>query len=177
MGYYFSVSRKHNRAHHVNVLDHQTFIVCRIWQVICSNVVLNINQVSISKKNMNQVYIHFVNYSNGYSIKYRTKVCSTLYFQDFSFLSLDWISILTRKKNSMQAWRSPNQGRNNVASRYNREGIYVSHSSRAFRDEEGKNFWVEMEIFDKYRYPSGSQGPYNVTVSLLYQMKLGRIFA
>eukprot|EP00268_Persea_americana_P024614 TRINITY_DN24042_c0_g1_i2.p1 TRINITY_DN24042_c0_g1~~TRINITY_DN24042_c0_g1_i2.p1 ORF type:complete len:754 (+),score=174.23 TRINITY_DN24042_c0_g1_i2:222-2483(+) len=77
----------------------------------------------------------------------------------------------------LKAWRSPNQGRNNVASRYNREGIYVSHSSRAFRDEEGKNFWVEMEIFDKYRYPSGSQGPYNVTVSLLYQMKLGRIFA
>ncbi|XXG51470.1 hypothetical protein AAC387_Pa03g0024 [Persea americana] len=67
----------------------------------------------------------------------------------------------------LKAWRSPNQGRNNVASRYNREGIYVSHSSRAFRDEEGKNFWVEMEIFDKYRYPSGSQGPYNVTATLL----------
>lgn len=67
----------------------------------------------------------------------------------------------------LKAWRSPYQGRNNVASRYNREGIYVSHSSRAFRDEEGKNFWVEMEIFDKYRYPSGSQGPYNVTATLL----------
>lgn len=67
----------------------------------------------------------------------------------------------------LKAWRSPNQGRNNVASRYNREGIYVSHSSRAFRDEEGKHFWVEVEIVDKYRYPSGSQGPYNVTTTLL----------
>ncbi|XP_026659237.2 protein DEFECTIVE IN EXINE FORMATION 1-like isoform X2 [Phoenix dactylifera] len=67
----------------------------------------------------------------------------------------------------LKEWRSPNQGRNNAAYRYNREGIYVSHSSRAFRDEEGKHFWVEMEIVDKYRVPSGSQGPYNVTTTLL----------
>ncbi|KAK4418972.1 protein DEFECTIVE IN EXINE FORMATION 1 [Sesamum alatum] len=65
------------------------------------------------------------------------------------------------------AWRSPSQGRNNVAHRYNRQGIYVTPSSRAFRDEEGKNFWVEVEIVDRYRFPSGSQSPYNVTVSLL----------
>ncbi|RWW79463.1 hypothetical protein BHE74_00012255 [Ensete ventricosum] len=37
----------------------------------------------------------------------------------------------------------------------------------AFRDEEGKHFWVEMEIVDKYRVPSGFQGPYNVTTTLL----------
>ncbi|XP_073063024.1 protein DEFECTIVE IN EXINE FORMATION 1-like isoform X2 [Primulina eburnea] len=67
----------------------------------------------------------------------------------------------------LKAWRSPNQGRNNAASRYNREGIHVTPSSRAFRDEEGKNFWVEVEIVDKHRFPSGSQAPYNVTVSLL----------
>ncbi|KAJ4979848.1 hypothetical protein NE237_010628 [Protea cynaroides] len=67
----------------------------------------------------------------------------------------------------LKAWRSPNQGRNNLANRYNREGIYVSHSSRAFRDEEGKNFWVEIEIVDRYRFPSGSQAPYNVTTTLL----------
>ncbi|KAK9290809.1 hypothetical protein L1049_008987 [Liquidambar formosana] len=47
------------------------------------------------------------------------------------------------------------------------KGFTVSHSSRAFRDEEGKNFWVEIEIIDKYRYPSGSQAPYNVTTTLL----------
>ena len=64
-----------------------------------------------------------------------------------------------------QAWRLPSQGRNNVANRYNREGIYVTHPSRAFRDEEGKSFWVEIEIVDNYRYPSGHQGPYKVTVS------------
>ncbi|KAJ4970335.1 hypothetical protein NE237_003434 [Protea cynaroides] len=67
----------------------------------------------------------------------------------------------------LKAWRSPNQGRNNFASRDNREGIYVLHSSRAFRDEEGKNFWLEMEIVDRYRFPSGSQAPYNVTTTLL----------
>ncbi|XP_008798965.1 protein DEFECTIVE IN EXINE FORMATION 1-like isoform X1 [Phoenix dactylifera] len=67
----------------------------------------------------------------------------------------------------LKEWRSPNQGRNNVAYQHNREGIYVSHASRAFRDEEGKHFWVEMEIVDKYRVPSGSQGPYNVTTTLL----------
>ncbi|XP_068638086.1 protein DEFECTIVE IN EXINE FORMATION 1 [Aristolochia californica] len=67
----------------------------------------------------------------------------------------------------LKAWRSDNQGRNNYASRYNREGIYVSPSSRAFRDEEGKHFWVEIEIVDRYRIPSGSQGPYNTTTTLL----------
>ncbi|KAI9115933.1 hypothetical protein K1719_012863 [Acacia pycnantha] len=67
----------------------------------------------------------------------------------------------------LKAWRLPNQGRNNMANRHNRQGIYVTHPSRAFRDEEGKHFWVEIEIVDKYRYPSGHQGPYNVTTSLL----------
>ncbi|KAL2509891.1 Protein DEFECTIVE IN EXINE FORMATION 1 [Forsythia ovata] len=67
----------------------------------------------------------------------------------------------------LKAWRSPNQGRNNVALRYGREGIYVTPSSRTFRDEEGKSFWVEVEIVDRYRFPSGSQSPYNVTISLL----------
>ncbi|CAL5388535.1 unnamed protein product [Camellia sinensis] len=82
------------------------------------------------------------------------------------------------------AWRVHNQGRNNVANRFNRQGIYISPSSRAFRDEEGKNFWVEIEIIDKYRFPSGSQAPYNVTTTLLvpgnYQgertMKQNKIF-
>jgi hypothetical protein len=64
-----------------------------------------------------------------------------------------------------QAWKSPYQGRNNVANRYNREGIFVPHPSRAFRDEEGESFFVEIEIVDTYRFPSGSQAPYNVTVS------------
>ncbi|KAJ4704507.1 Defective in exine formation 1 [Melia azedarach] len=67
----------------------------------------------------------------------------------------------------LKAWRSSNQGRNNVANRYNREGVYVTHSSRAFRDEEGKSFWVEIDIVDKYRFPSGSQAPYNVTTTLM----------
>ncbi|XP_024965436.1 protein DEFECTIVE IN EXINE FORMATION 1 isoform X2 [Cynara cardunculus var. scolymus] len=67
----------------------------------------------------------------------------------------------------LKAWRSHNQGRNNVAARVNREGVYVTPSSRAFRDEEGKHFWVEIDIVDKHRVPSGSQGPYNVTTSLL----------
>ncbi|KAJ6425336.1 hypothetical protein OIU84_025995 [Salix udensis] len=67
----------------------------------------------------------------------------------------------------LKAWRSTNQGRNNVANRYNREGLYITPSSRSFRDEEGKNFWVEFEIVDKYRMPSGSQAPYNVTTTLL----------
>ncbi|EYU41833.1 hypothetical protein MIMGU_mgv1a001719mg [Erythranthe guttata] len=64
-------------------------------------------------------------------------------------------------------WRTSNQGRNNAANRFNRQGIYVTPSSRTFRDEEGKNFWVEIEIVDRYRFPSGSQAPYNVTISLL----------
>ncbi|KAG6643355.1 hypothetical protein CIPAW_09G205700 [Carya illinoinensis] len=67
----------------------------------------------------------------------------------------------------LKAWRSHNQGRNNVATRYNREGIYVTHPSRAFRDEEGKSFWVEIEIVDRHRVPSGSLAPYNVTTTLL----------
>lgn len=67
----------------------------------------------------------------------------------------------------LKAWRSHNQGRNNFASRYDREGVYVSPSSRAFRDEEGKNFWVEIEIVDRNRFPSGSQAPYNVTTTLM----------
>ncbi|CAN6291272.1 unnamed protein product [Urochloa humidicola] len=67
----------------------------------------------------------------------------------------------------LKEWRSSNQGRNNAAYQYNREGIYVKHGSRTFRDEEGKNFWLEFEIVDKYRVPYGNQAPYNVTVTLL----------
>ncbi|KAI4331700.1 hypothetical protein MLD38_029857 [Melastoma candidum] len=66
----------------------------------------------------------------------------------------------------LKAWRSANQGRNNYACRYDREGVYVTPSSRTFRDEEGKNFWVEIEIVDKHRYPSGDHAPYNVTTTL-----------
>ncbi|CDY53097.1 BnaCnng24270D [Brassica napus] len=66
-----------------------------------------------------------------------------------------------------QAWRSTDQGMNNKAIRYDREGVFVTHSTRGFRDEEGKNFWAEIEIVDNYRYPSGSQAPYNVTTTLL----------
>ncbi|KAL2934277.1 Protein DEFECTIVE IN EXINE FORMATION 1 [Bienertia sinuspersici] len=67
----------------------------------------------------------------------------------------------------LKAWRSPYQGRNNVAIRHNRAGIYVLPSHRNFRDEEGKNFWIEFEIVDAYRHPSGAQAPYSVTVTLL----------
>ncbi|XBH74144.1 hypothetical protein VPH35_101151 [Triticum aestivum] len=67
----------------------------------------------------------------------------------------------------LKEWRSSNQGRNNAAYRHNRQGIYVKHGSRTFRDEEGKHFWVEFEIVDKYRVPYGNQAPYNVTVTLL----------
>ncbi|KAL8121507.1 hypothetical protein AgCh_018293 [Apium graveolens] len=67
----------------------------------------------------------------------------------------------------LKGWRSTDQGRNNVANRFNREGIYLTPPSRAFRDEEGRNFWVEIEIVDKNRFPSGSQAPYNVTTSVL----------
>ncbi|KAM0061209.1 putative transcription factor WD40-like family [Helianthus debilis subsp. tardiflorus] len=67
----------------------------------------------------------------------------------------------------LKAWRSHNQGRNNVAARIDREGVYVTPSSRTFRDEEGKHFWVDIEIVDKHRVPSGYQAPYNVTTSLL----------
>uniref|UniRef100_A0ACD5WDP8 Uncharacterized protein n=1 Tax=Avena sativa TaxID=4498 RepID=A0ACD5WDP8_AVESA len=67
----------------------------------------------------------------------------------------------------LKEWRSSNQGRNNAAYRYNRQGIYVKHDSRTFRDEEGRHFWVEFEIVDKYRVPYGNQAPYKVTVTLL----------
>ncbi|KAL5217736.1 hypothetical protein ABZP36_018420 [Zizania latifolia] len=67
----------------------------------------------------------------------------------------------------LKEWKSSNQGRNNAAYRYNREGVYVKHGSRTFRDEEGKHFWLEFEIVDKYRFPNGNQAPYNVTVTLL----------
>ncbi|GMH23043.1 hypothetical protein Nepgr_024886 [Nepenthes gracilis] len=67
----------------------------------------------------------------------------------------------------LKTWRSTNQGRNNAASRYNREGIYILPSSRNFHDEESKSFWLEVEIVDRYRHPSGSQAPYNVTTTLL----------
>ncbi|KAL5709223.1 Protein DEFTIVE IN EXINE FORMATION 1 [Ranunculus cassubicifolius] len=68
----------------------------------------------------------------------------------------------------LKSWRSSNQGRNNVAHRLNRQGIYITPSSRTFRDEESKNFWVEFEIVDNYRLPPGSssQAPYNVTTTL-----------
>nr|GEY66934.1 defective in exine formation protein [Tanacetum cinerariifolium] len=46
------------------------------------------------------------------------------------------------------------------------QGVYVTPSSTAFCDEEGKHFWVKIEIVDKHRVPSGSQGPYNVTAVL-----------
>ncbi|CAM8930148.1 unnamed protein product [Rhodiola kirilowii] len=67
----------------------------------------------------------------------------------------------------LKTWRSHNQGRNNVANRHSRQGIHVSQASRTFRDEEGKNFWVEIEITDNYRVPSGSQAPYKVTTTLM----------
>ncbi|KAL3826096.1 hypothetical protein ACJIZ3_022125 [Penstemon smallii] len=73
----------------------------------------------------------------------------------------DDLDLIVTTMNGNVLWR------NNAAHRYNRQGIYVTPSSRAFRDEEGKNFWVEVEIVDRYRVPSGSQAPYNVTVSLL----------
>ncbi|KAJ4761384.1 hypothetical protein LUZ62_071759 [Rhynchospora pubera] len=67
----------------------------------------------------------------------------------------------------LKEWRSTNHGKNNMAYRYNREGVYVAPGSRAFRDEEGKHFWVETHIVDSYRMPSGSQAPYNLTTTLL----------
>lgn len=76
----------------------------------------------------------------------------------------------------LKAWRSHNQGRNNVAYRRNRQGIYITPSSRAFRDEEGKSFWVDVEIVDKYRFPSGSQAPYNVSVSPNFFLVLETMF-
>ncbi|KAH9324109.1 hypothetical protein KI387_004287, partial [Taxus chinensis] len=67
----------------------------------------------------------------------------------------------------LKAWTSQTQGRNNAASRYNREGIFVLPSSRTFRDEEGDSFWVQFKIVDQHRLPSGLQAPYNVTVNSL----------
>lgn len=67
----------------------------------------------------------------------------------------------------MKTWTSQTQGRSNVASRHNREGIFVLPSSRVLRDEEGDSFWLQFKILDQHRVPSGSHGPYNVTVSLL----------
>ncbi|KAL3536485.1 hypothetical protein ACH5RR_004946 [Cinchona calisaya] len=46
---------------------------------------------------------------------------------------------------SNPASHHPLRGRNNVAYHYNREGINVKPSSRAFRDEEGKSLWVETD--------------------------------
>eukprot|EP01018_Ginkgo_biloba_P034640 Gb_30710 [translate_table: standard] len=67
----------------------------------------------------------------------------------------------------LKSWTSQTHGRNNIASHYNREGIFVLPSSRTFRDEEGRSFWLQFKIVDQHRIPSGSQGPYNVTVTLL----------
>ncbi|KAK8946301.1 hypothetical protein KSP40_PGU004761 [Platanthera guangdongensis] len=73
----------------------------------------------------------------------------------------------TSPHHPLKEWRSFNHGRNYPGIRYDRQGIYVTPASRAFRDEEGKHFWIEFEIIDKYRVPSGFQGPYNVTINLL----------
>lgn len=67
----------------------------------------------------------------------------------------------------LRSWTSQNQGRNNFAARQRREGIYALPASRAFRDEGGESFWVQFNIIDKHRLQSGTQGPYNVTATLL----------
>eukprot|EP00250_Pteridium_aquilinum_P004014 c14266_g1_i1 orf=272-2908(+) len=67
----------------------------------------------------------------------------------------------------LRSWSSQNQGRNNLAARQRREGIYALPASRAFRDEGGESFWVQFSIVDSHRLPSGIQGPYNVTATLL----------
>lgn len=67
----------------------------------------------------------------------------------------------------LKAWPSQLQGRNVVASKINRQGIYVLPKSRSFRDEAGTNFWVEFKIVDQHRPMAGSPGIYNVTVTLL----------
>jgi len=51
-----------------------------------------------------------------------------------------------------------------VASKLNREGVFVLSNSRNFRDEAGSNFWVEFKIVDQHRPLAGSPGSYNVTV-------------
>ena len=63
-----------------------------------------------------------------------------------------------------QAWPSQLQGRNVIASKYNREGIFIRPNSRVFRDEAGSNFWVQFQIVDQHRPTAGPPGPYNVTV-------------
>lgn len=63
-----------------------------------------------------------------------------------------------------QTWPSQLQGRNVVASKQNREGVFVLSSSRNFRDEAGSNFWVQFKIVDQHRPMAGSAGSYNVTV-------------
>lgn len=67
----------------------------------------------------------------------------------------------------MKAWSSQSQGRNVLAARQGREGIHVLPSSRAFRDEGGESFWLQFNIIDNHRSPSDTQGPYNVTATLL----------
>ncbi|KAG0582223.1 hypothetical protein KC19_3G044000 [Ceratodon purpureus] len=67
----------------------------------------------------------------------------------------------------LKAWPSQLQGRNVVASKQNREGIFVVPNSRNFRDEAGSNFWVQFKIVDQHRPMAGSPGSYNVTVTLL----------
>ncbi|KAI5081941.1 hypothetical protein GOP47_0001684 [Adiantum capillus-veneris] len=64
----------------------------------------------------------------------------------------------------LRSWTSQNQGRNYLAVRNQREGIYAIPGSRAFRDEGGESFWVQFNILDQNRSPSG---PYNVTATLL----------
>lgn len=61
----------------------------------------------------------------------------------------------------LQAWPSQTQGRNVVASRIDQQGIFISESSRRYRDEAGDSFWIQFEIVDRRVI----QGPYNVTVS------------
>jgi hypothetical protein len=65
---------------------------------------------------------------------------------------------------AVQAWPSQLQGRNVIASKHNREGIFVRPNSRVFRDEAGSNFWVQFQIVDQHRPTAGPPGPYNVTV-------------
>lgn len=67
----------------------------------------------------------------------------------------------------LKTWPSQSQGRNVVASKQNRQGVFIQSSSRNFRDEAGSNFWVQFRIVDQHRPMGGSPGSYNVTVTLL----------
>ncbi|BBM96733.1 hypothetical protein MPTK1_1g00230 [Marchantia polymorpha subsp. ruderalis] len=67
----------------------------------------------------------------------------------------------------LKAWPSQTQGRNVLASRHQREGIFVVPRSRAFRDEAGDSFHVAYEIVDKYRPNGAVQGAYQVKVTLM----------